>query len=234
MNNFSSEPVKRIYRSKYDRMISGVCGGIGEYFTIDVLLVRILWIVITLFGGVGLLLYIAAVIIVPENPGHLESETEQPKKKNDKTFFWGALLIIVGIALIFKQMGLFHYLQIWNVPWQMIWAIMLISLGAFLMFNRNKGQDDESAEETFSTGKGEVPKSNQVYRSRTDKMLAGVCGGLADYFHLDPTIVRLLYVVLSLASVGIGVVIYIIMMLVFPEKPLDGSENSTTSGDVVK
>jgi len=234
MNNFSSEPVKRIYRSKYDRMISGVCGGIGEYFSIDVLLVRILWIVITLFGGVGILLYIAAVIIVPENPGHLESETDSPKKKNDKTFFWGALLIIVGIALIFKQMGLFHYLQIWNVPWQMIWAIILISLGAFLMFNKNKSQDDESVKETFAPGKEEDPNSKQIYRSRTDKMLAGVCGGLADYFHLDPTIVRLLYVVLSLASVGIGIVIYIVMMLVFPEKPFDDSENTTTSGDVVK
>ena len=102
------------------------------------------------------------------------------------------------------------------------------------MFNKNKSQDDESAEETFAHGKGEDPKPNQIYRSRTDKMLAGVCGGLADYFHLDPTIVRLLYVVLSLASVGIGVVIYIIMMLVFPEKPFDGSGNPTTSGDVVK
>lgn len=228
MNDFSSEPVKRLYRSKQDRMISGVCGGLADYFSIDVILVRILWIIITLFGGAGLLLYIAGIVIIPENPDQFDDEaTTTSPIKNDKTVFWGALLIIIGIALVFRQMGFFQYFHIFDIPWQMIWAILLILLGAFLLLNRNKignGQKDMDSTKTGSDPLRESNEKPQIYRSRENKMIAGVCGGLATYFKMDPTLVRLLYVLVSLASVGIGVVVYIVMMIVFPEEPLRSSE----------
>lgn len=228
MNDFSSEPVKRLYRSKQDRMISGVCGGLADYFSIDVILVRILWIIITLFGGAGLLLYIAGIVIIPENPDQFDDEaTTTSPIKNDKTVFWGALLIIIGIALVFRQMGFFQYFHIFDIPWQMIWAILLILLGAFLLLNRNKignGQKDMDSTKTGSDPLRESNEKPQIYRSRDNKMIAGVCGGLATYFKMDPTLVRLLYVLVSLASVGIGVVVYIVMMIVFPEEPLRSSE----------
>lgn len=62
----SEEPVKRLYRSRRERMLAGVCGGIAEYFDADPTVVRLLWVLITLFWGVGLLAYIIAWIIVPE------------------------------------------------------------------------------------------------------------------------------------------------------------------------
>lgn len=58
---------KKLYRSKTDRMIAGVAGGLGEYFEIDPTLVRLLW-VLFLFTGAGFLAYILAWIIVPEEP----------------------------------------------------------------------------------------------------------------------------------------------------------------------
>ncbi|HVU12461.1 MAG TPA: PspC domain-containing protein [Phototrophicaceae bacterium] len=60
--------------------------------------------------------------------------------------------------------------------------------------------------------------SRRLYRSRTDRMLAGVCGGLGEYFGVDPTIVRLLVVLLALAG-GPGVILYIILALIIPEAP---------------
>jgi len=60
------QKVKKLYRSKKDRMLVGVCGGIGEYFGIDSTLVRILWVLLTLGGGAGLILYIICAIVVPE------------------------------------------------------------------------------------------------------------------------------------------------------------------------
>ena len=55
--------------------------------------------------------------------------------------------------------------------------------------------------------------------SQTDKVLAGVCGGLAHYFDLDPTLVRVLYVVASILIAGFpGVLIYIILALVLPRQ----------------
>ena len=91
MSDFSSEPVKRLYRSKHDRMISGVCGGIADYFSIDVILVRILWIIITLFGGAGLLLYIAGVVIIPNNPDHFEEEGAPESQQKPIKRYFGAL-----------------------------------------------------------------------------------------------------------------------------------------------
>jgi phage shock protein C len=59
----------------------------------------------------------------------------------------------------------------------------------------------------------------RLYRKRTDKMLAGVCAGLADYLNIDPTIVRIIFIVLVFAGLG-GVLVYLILWLITPEEPL--------------
>ena len=58
--------VKRLYRSKKERIIAGVCGGIGEYLGIDPTIVRILWVLLGLMGGSGIIAYIISWIIIPE------------------------------------------------------------------------------------------------------------------------------------------------------------------------
>lgn len=58
--------IKRLYRSKTNRVIAGVCGGIGEYFNIDPTIVRLLWIMFVFLGGSGILAYIIAWIIIPD------------------------------------------------------------------------------------------------------------------------------------------------------------------------
>ncbi len=58
----------------------------------------------------------------------------------------------------------------------------------------------------------------RLYRSNSDKMIAGVCGGLAQYMALDPTVVRLVFILLALAG-GPGLLIYLIMWLITPQEP---------------
>jgi len=60
--------VKKLYRSRTDRMLGGVCGGLGEYLAIDSTLIRILFIVLAFAGGPGLIAYIIMLFIVPEEP----------------------------------------------------------------------------------------------------------------------------------------------------------------------
>lgn len=60
--------MNKLYRSKSNRIIAGVCGGIGEYLGIDPTLIRLLWILFSLSIGAGLLAYIIAWIIIPEEP----------------------------------------------------------------------------------------------------------------------------------------------------------------------
>lgn len=60
--------VKRLYRSGRDKILGGVCGGIAEYLGIDPVLIRLIWVIITLAWGIGILAYIIAWIIIPRNP----------------------------------------------------------------------------------------------------------------------------------------------------------------------
>jgi phage shock protein C len=65
---------------------------------------------------------------------------------------------------------------------------------------------------------GTVAKTRRLYRSRTDRKLAGVCGGLAQYFNTDATLIRVLFVVLALLG-GPGLVIYLLMWILVLEEP---------------
>ncbi|MGH3117858.1 MAG: PspC domain-containing protein [Gaiellales bacterium] len=63
----------------------------------------------------------------------------------------------------------------------------------------------------------------RLTRSRTDRKIGGVCGGLANYLGMDPTLVRLLWVVLMLATIGVGLLAYVIFWIVVP---LEGTPSS--------
>lgn len=71
---------KKLYKSKNDRKISGVCGGIGEYLGVDSTIVRLVVLLACLFTGVGLLAYLAAILIIPEDPGYIEGTATEKKE----------------------------------------------------------------------------------------------------------------------------------------------------------
>lgn len=64
----STQPTKKLYRSRDNRMISGVAGGLAEYLNMDVTLVRVAIVILTIITGFPLLIYIAMIFIVPEEP----------------------------------------------------------------------------------------------------------------------------------------------------------------------
>jgi Putative stress-responsive transcriptional regulator len=59
---------KKLYRSNRNKIIGGVCGGLAEYFNIDVTWIRLIVLVLMLSGGFGILVYIGAMIIIPSDP----------------------------------------------------------------------------------------------------------------------------------------------------------------------
>lgn len=65
----------------------------------------------------------------------------------------------------------------------------------------------------------QMSDSNKLYRSNTDKVIGGVAGGLADYFNMDPVVIRILFVLLAIFGGG-GVLIYIVLWIAIPKQPL--------------
>jgi len=65
-------------------------------------------------------------------------------------------------------------------------------------------------------------RDGRMYRSREHRMIAGVVGGIAEYFDKDPTLLRMLYVLVSILSVAFpGLLVYIVLWIIIPEQPLD-------------
>jgi phage shock protein PspC (stress-responsive transcriptional regulator) len=130
-------PIRRLTRSRTNGTIAGVCAGFADYFGVDVVLVRLLWVILSIAGAIigGVIVYVAAWLLMPEGD---------------------------------------------NQP---------------------------------------VPAERRVLRrSTTDRQIAGVCGGLAEYFQVDVTAVRLVWVIASIFCGMIigGVVAYLLTWLIVP------------------
>jgi phage shock protein PspC (stress-responsive transcriptional regulator) len=63
-------------------------------------------------------------------------------------------------------------------------------------------------------------QAKRLYRARDDHMIAGVCAGIAEYFDVDPTLIRIIFMLLALAG-GPGLLAYLILWVIMPERPTD-------------
>ena len=215
---------RRLYKSRQHRVIDGICGGIAEYFEVDPTLVRILWVMITLLGGSGFVLYIAAMIIMPVNPVH--NITVQPTptstKNPDRKRFWGIFLILFGAFILLTNLGLFAAFHWWHMSWDIMFPVVLIVVGLWFIYVHTR-RPAIAYEHSQDSSEQQLPPNyhqhfRELQRSKTDRKLFGVCGGIAKYFNADSTIVRVLYIFLVLASFGWGLLLYLIMTIVMPEE----------------
>ncbi|VVB74712.1 PspC domain protein [Candidatus Tiddalikarchaeum anstoanum] len=115
---------KKLYRSRKDKIIFGVCGGIAEYLGIDSTLIRILAVILLLSGSWFVVLYILLGIIIPENP----NEKEQPAKGDmkNKYLILGGAFVAIGVILLLNNYNI--------INWNNTWPILLIALGVYLLW----------------------------------------------------------------------------------------------------
>jgi phage shock protein C len=223
---------KRLYKSRRNRMIDGVCGGIAEYFDIDPTIVRIIWILMTLLGGSGFILYIAGMIIMPVNTEHLNSQTvsspKMPVNGTDKRRFWGIFLILIGAFILMINLGWVTEIHWWSFSRKIILPILFVLLGIVLIYIQ-RGKSIPKIDSSVENDSAHTSTSSVAYkelrRSASNKKLFGVCGGIAEYFEIDPTIVRILYVILVLASFGWALLLYIILAIIIPEEKIFQSKS---------
>jgi len=119
--------VRRLYRSRTNRVLAGICGGIAQYFGSDPTAVRLAAIVLGVFTGIVpmVVAYIVAAIVVPEaadGPVGGPSPSVAPGKTS---LVLGALLVIVGVAAL---------ANFWlHLDWDQVWPLALIGLGALVI-----------------------------------------------------------------------------------------------------
>lgn len=128
---------KQLTRSRTSRMFAGVCGGMGEYFGVDPILVRLAFAVLALLGGAGVGLYLAAWLLIPlEGEAHSVGEEAMTKATayvnremggdKDLSWLWITLLVIGGLIVISNLGSMGWYDGAW------FWAILLIAGGVWL------------------------------------------------------------------------------------------------------
>ncbi|CEP78105.1 PspC domain-containing protein [Defluviitoga tunisiensis] len=142
--------MKKLYRSRDNKVLAGVCGGIGEYFEIDPVIIRLIWIVLTMIWGFGLFLYIIAIFLIPLEPKEIKIQdvgtTTQESKKdyrhledNDRN------IVITLIALFFIVLGIMVVISI-IAPSTYIFrniikgilGVAMIIIGIYLVFKSKK------------------------------------------------------------------------------------------------
>ncbi|WP_025642567.1 PspC domain-containing protein [Schnuerera ultunensis] len=129
---------KKLKRSSSDKILAGVCGGIGEYFNVDPVIVRILWVLITFMpGGPGLLAYIVCALIIPEDNGVIYQDTNGGSSTKNTPIFIGIALIIVGGYMLARLILPQHVFRFFNIF--RYWPILLILAGVYIIINNNKG-----------------------------------------------------------------------------------------------
>lgn len=128
---------KKIYRSKTNRMISGVCGGLGEYFSIDPTIIRLFWLLLAIStSGGGIIAYIIAIIIMPEeddNMTYYDGNNNKDTFKNSAVFL-GVGLIIVGSILLAKKIWPWFSLKWFR--FSKYWPIILIIAGIYVIYKQ--------------------------------------------------------------------------------------------------
>jgi len=210
--------LKRLVRTRDDSVLAGVCGGFGQYFNLDSALVRLLWVFFTIFGGSGVLAYIVAVFIIPdESTGKDVTPRRLMDGINDKTILWCVLLVLVGIILFFQHGDFINSIwrHFWNSGINVLLALITISVGVYLLYQKRQKIS------TMFGLSSEMPLS----LSEKDKQLAGVCGGIAESIGMDSTIIRFFWVYGTIMSVGIGLILYFVLALVLPNKHAEVSQN---------
>jgi phage shock protein PspC (stress-responsive transcriptional regulator)/predicted membrane protein len=126
--------IKRLERSRSDRMLAGVCGGLASYFEIHPAFYRVGFVVLTLLGGAGVLIYIAAVLVMPKEGEADSVATAALRDRRDRPWpLIGLGLLAVGGAVLLSHATLW--------PQGDAWVVLLIAGGAILWITRHgKGE----------------------------------------------------------------------------------------------
>ncbi|MDP6460300.1 MAG: PspC domain-containing protein [Gemmatimonadota bacterium] len=198
--------MRKFEKSSSDRVIVGVCGGLARSMGWNADLLRVAWIVLATVGGMGIALYLAGFLLAPR-----EEEVEvEPPPELDRARTGGFALVALAALFLAWLLGL---VSPWSVLFggvflPLIGGVLLVGVGLALIFPGVRNR----------TG---LAGRSPLLRSRSDRMLGGIAGGLAAHMGADSNVLRLAMVLAGLLSAGFVAVVYVALLLVLPEESED-------------
>jgi phage shock protein C len=144
--------MKRLYKSRKNKAIAGVCGGIAEYFNVDPVLVRLIAVLFLLTGGAALIAYIIGMIILPKEPWETPVDGASIPVENEATpgqtedlshvgsLIAGVILIAFGIHFLLRNIPFFrpYYWWVWDIGWHFFWPSILIAVGLLIILRARR------------------------------------------------------------------------------------------------
>lgn len=197
--------MRRLERSRSQRILMGVCGGLAEYLRVDPDLIRVIWILSVLCGGIGIIPYVVAIFLLPEG----DEDVAAAQSGSLGVRLLGLALIGLAGLLLFRAFDVAWFgtplFAFWTL--RILLPVALLVAGAFLLWPRARGAVGFSG-------------SRKPHRSVSDRVIAGVAGGIAAELGVDANLVRLAWVLAGVVTSGFAAVIYVLLILVLPEEGL--------------
>lgn len=151
-----------------------------------------------------------------------------PRKTKYFSPFFTALSITIWIWIITNFILILntHFViikrSISSIHENLLTIFALLVLLSYLLLIINEGEKSEGKTDTMTYedyGWNEDQEMKRLYRSGKDKLLGGVCGGIGEYFTIDPVIIRIIWVVIAIASLGTAILIYLVLWILIPRNP---------------
>ena len=134
----------RLYKSQDDRILFGVAGGHAEYFNTDPVIVRLLWVILTIVtGGVAGLVYLVLAVVTPEDRSRAAMVADEDESESDADYqeegrhssrghtaryVVAGILIVTGVLFLLINLSIFDWIR-----WELVWPVSIIVLGLIIL-----------------------------------------------------------------------------------------------------
>lgn len=203
-----------------------MCGGIAEYLKVDPTAVRVGWILLSVLPFIpGIILYVIAWMVIPKHPAGAH-DVPRPAGTSSATAFLGFFFVATGALIFLGNLDILDWEEWWDFSWEYVLPLLLIAVGVFFI-----ARPARAVEESVPSLEAQEPAKQSaagktLRRSKMDRKIGGICGGLGAYLNIDPSLVRVAFVFFTIWPFGLGAVVYLIMLLVIPEEDVEPAKQS--------
>ena len=195
---------KTLSRSKKDKIFLGVCAGLADYYSVNSNLIRLLFALSILLGGLGAVFYLILFFFTAPGDSLNESEISIKTQSQNNKALLGITMITVGFYFIIMPTNYFPIAFLFFIPTKILFPIIFLLAGIWIQKNYRSITD--------------VTTKTDFQRPIKGKLFLGVCIGLAEYLGTYALVIRLLFVVFTFATLGVGIIIYFAFALLSKQK----------------